>query len=344
MPAWLDELALLAARGEDAVLVTVADTRGSAPRETGAKMVVTGTAARGSIGGGQLEYHATERAVRVLRDGGTARDIRRYALGANCGQCCGGVVELLFEPLPGASAPWLDALRACCDGHRPAVLLTATGRDGGKFVATTGEIPAGIPAGVAAAVDECFSGAPLARLVGDWLVEPVGCQDFPVAVFGAGHVGAAVVDILSRLDCSIRWIDGRRRLFPRNLPANVMAIESADPAREVAAMTPGTFYLVMTHSHPLDLDICARILARDDVHYCGLIGSLSKRRRFERLLRAQGLAASRLEGLVCPIGVAGIGGKQPAEIAVAAAAELLQVRERLAPPIRRQPRLEVTGR
>ena len=95
-------------------------------------------------------------------------------------------------------------------------------------------------------------------------------------------------------------------------------------------MPPGSYYLVMTHSHPLDLDICDRILRRGDAAYCGLIGSLTKRRRFEKRLRQQGLSQSVIETLVCPIGVEGISGKKPAEIAIAVAAEILREHENAA--------------
>ncbi len=92
-------------------------------------------------------------------------------------------------------------------------------------------------------------------------------------------------------------------------------------------MPAGSCYLIMTHSHPLDLEICDRVLRRDDFVYCGLIGSLSKRRRFERLLRKQGMTDDVLRRLTCPIGIAGIDGKKPAEIALAAAAEILPTRD-----------------
>jgi xanthine dehydrogenase accessory factor len=110
----------------------------------------------------------------------------------------------------------------------------------------------------------------------------------------------------------------------------VRAIEASDPALEVAAMPPGSFYLVMTHSHALDFDICDRILRRNDARYCGLIGSVSKRRRFEKRYRQQGMSQERIDTLVCPIGVDGITGKKPAEIAVATAAEILKIKENAA--------------
>ncbi len=95
-------------------------------------------------------------------------------------------------------------------------------------------------------------------------------------------------------------------------------------------MPEGAFYLVMTHSHALDFEICDRILRRRDARYCGLIGSRSKRRRFEKRYRQQGMPADLLDALTCPIGVDGIRGKKPAEIAVAAAAEVLRLYEQAA--------------
>ena len=162
----------------------------------------------------------------------------------------------------------------------------------------------------------------------DWFLELVVGSDLNIAVFGAGHVGAAVVKSLSALDCNIRWIDSRRNIF-RGSDANVRNIETSDPALEVAAMPPHSCYLVMTHSHAIDYEICDRILRRNDVAYCGLIGSISKRRRFEKRFREQGLQEPAISRLVCPIGVAGISGKKPAEIAVSAAAEVLQAYERV---------------
>ena len=184
-------------------------------------------------------------------------------------------------------------------------------------------------------------GAP-ATVLGDFLLEPVTETAVPVAVFGAGHVGTAMVDVLSRLDTNVRWIDDRRGMFPARVPEGVVPVNAPDPAREALAMPPGSYYLVMTHSHPLDLDLCAAILGRRDAAYCGLIGSRSKRRRFEKKLVALGLSGAELDGLTCPIGVAGIESRHPADIALAAAAEVIQVRDALR---RREaaPRLEVAG-
>jgi xanthine dehydrogenase accessory factor len=253
--------------------------------------------------------------------------LRRFPLGAAMGQCCGGIVEILFEPMDQGLPGWLADLRALYGQRLPAVLVTGTGAGGGKAVFTRGEVRAGsrddlLPAPVRDAARAAFDPPHECRLLDGWFVEPVLGSDFHIALFGAGHVGAAVAAALCPLDCNIRWIDSRRGIF-RNLPQNVRAVEAEDPPLEVAAMPGGSHYLVMTHSHALDYAIVERVLARGDAAYCGLIGSLAKRRRFEKRLLAQGVLPARLTELTCPIGIAGVGTKKPAEIAIAVAAELL---------------------
>ncbi|MDH3439709.1 MAG: xanthine dehydrogenase accessory protein XdhC, partial [Gammaproteobacteria bacterium] len=255
-------------------------------------------------------------------------DIRRYSLGANCGQCCGGVVEVIFEFLPGSSVAWISRVTDCYRNREPVVIATSIAEPGRTIV--VGRQGSQDDFSAHSAACDLLAGDGPAMIVNEWLLEPVRQPSFQIAVFGAGHVGAATVALLSTLDCEVRWIDARRNVFPGHLPANITPIESPQPAREVAAMPSGSFYLVMTHSHPLDLDICARVLQRDDAAYCGVIGSTSKRRRFERLMKNQGIAESAAQRLVCPIGVSGIASKKPAEIAVGVVAELLQARDEAA--------------
>ena len=328
MNEWIEELSDLTAAGEPAVLVTVARIRGSAPREAGARMVVTAAESIGTIGGGQLEHQCVHIAAGLL-GGDETPQMRNFPLGPALGQCCGGVVDVLFEPIVTGLPDWLRDLRAVYGQRQPAVLVAGT-RGAGSFVVTGDavyaaeglDVPAGTIEGARSALD-----AKETRLEDSQLFGVVVGSDFDIAVFGAGHVGAAVVRALSALDCNIRWIDSRRNIF-RATPTNVRAIEAEAPALEVAAMPPSSCYLVMTHSHPLDFEICERILRRGDAAYCGLIGSLTKRRRFEKRFREHGLSQSSIDSLVCPIGVDGISGKKPAEIAIAAAADLLRAYER----------------
>jgi xanthine dehydrogenase accessory factor len=333
MHDWIEALLAARGRGEPACMVTVAKVRGSAPREPGARMIVTPVRSFGTIGGGQLEHQCIRLAVEQLRLESSARRIvqRRYALGSNCGQCCGGAVSVLFEPMAGTHNGWLDAVQRAYADARPFVIVAGT--NGARAVVTDDAVEL---------FGACDAGALTVRarsmlrdsLPLDWsehdgasmLMQRIAAGDFHVAVFGAGHVGSATVAALAPLGCTLRWIDGRQDLFPATLPRNVTAIASSDPPRDVLAMPAGAYYLVMTHSHALDFEIIAAVLGRNDAAYSGLIGSLSKRRRLERLLRAQEMTADRLSQLVCPIGIEGISGKRPAEIAVAVAADVLQVR------------------
>jgi len=327
---WIDELSDLTASGQRVVLVTVAGIRGSAPREVGAKMIVTDDATIGTIGGGQLEYQCTRIACDMLGDV-EIPSLRKFPLGTSMGQCCGGVVDILFEPIASVLPVWLRDLRALHGQREPVVVVTDLGGKAQKFLVTAdGTFGESVDVSESLIIErarESLEAGRTAHRIDDWFFEDVVGTDLNIAVFGAGHVGSAVVQSLSTLDCNIRWVDSRRNVF-RVTPANVRTIESSDPSLEVAAMPPRSCYLVMTHSHALDFDICDRILRRGDAVYCGLIGSLTKRRRFEKRFAAQGMQAHDIDQLICPIGVGGISGKKPAEIAVSAAAEVLQSYEK----------------
>lgn len=148
---------------------------------------------------------------------------------------------------------------------------------------------------------------------------------FHLVLFGAGHVAQALVQVLAQVDCKITWVDSREQQFPEQVPESVTVEYSEEPADEVRYAPPGAYYLVMTHSHALDLTIIAAILKRGDAGFVGLIGSKTKRARFEHRLADAGFAAERIATIVSPIGARGITGKAPGVVAIAAAAELLQV-------------------
>ena len=251
------------------MLVTVARTQGSVPREAGAWMAVFDDAVLGTVGGGHLEFEAIARARQQLAragEGAAAADEARFALGPSLGQCCGGVVHLRFETVHPADAPALQA-----------------------------------------------------RLL---------ARRHPVALFGGGHVGRALVEVLARLPLSVHWIDSRDGIFPDALPEGVQA-EHSDPVQAaVADLAPGSRVLIMSFSHAEDLDIVAaclqRLRQRDDLPYVGLIGSRTKWATFRHRLQARGFTEAELARITCPIGVPGITGKQPEVIAVAVAAQLLQ--------------------
>ena len=306
-----------------AALVTLARVEGSSPREAGARMVVRPSGGfHGTIGGGALEWVALEAALAALKAGRGAAARRSLALGPELAQCCGGRVDWRIEifdrrdeqdlrALAKAEAEGVGSLTARIDADGRVERRIDHDRPGGSLTAS-------LPA------------------AGEWS-EPIGESARVVYLFGAGHVGRALALALAPLPFVVRWIDSRRDAFPARAPANVALLHITEPASALAAAPDGALIVVMTHSHALDLDIVAAALISGRFGYVGLIGSMTKRARFLRQMRDAGLAEAMLSRLVCPIGVAGIEGKDPAVIAASTAAQLLMESERLAAgPVRQR--------
>jgi xanthine dehydrogenase accessory factor len=297
-----------------AALISVIRVEGSAPREVGARMVVQQDAGFfGTIGGGRLEYEALAVAEAALSAETPAASVRVWPLGPNLGQCCGGSVTTLIETFDAGDIDRIRAL-AVAEEAGPFVAIsrmTAQGRvardirDGGVDAAEVGE----------GSVRERF-------------VERFGEKRKTVLLFGAGHVGRAVVLALSQLPFSVRWIDTRDGHFPDYVPANVITVRTDAPEREIDAAPQGAFALVMTHSHPLDYSIAAAALRRADLGFVGLIGSATKRARFASQAQKLGISEQQIARLVCPIGLPDIRDKEPSIIAAGVAAQLLIERER----------------
>lgn len=150
-----------------------------------------------------------------------------------------------------------------------------------------------------------------------------------VVLFGAGHVGHALVTLFGTLPCVVQWVDARDECFPDEVPANVQIEATDTPEAVIDAAPRGTCFLVMTHNHALDFSLAVHIMRRHDFAYFGMIGSKTKRVKFERRLIERGVEPARLQEMVCPIGVPGIVDKAPSSIAVAVGAQLMQVRARL---------------
>ncbi|NCT96968.1 MAG: xanthine dehydrogenase accessory protein XdhC [Comamonadaceae bacterium] len=252
-------------RDEPAVLVTVRASRGSVPREAGTWMAVFRNDTIDTIGGGHLEWDAMRRAREMLARRAVQPSVQSVTLGPSLGQCCGGALELSYQPVGAADAP---ALR-----------------------------------------------------------ERLGTALRPVALFGGGHVGRALVRALAPLPFAITWIDSRDEVFPDPLPEGVAA-EHSDPVQAaVPALASGSLVLVMSFSHAEDLDIVAaclrRLRERDDLGFIGLIGSRTKWATFRHRLTERGFSEEELARVTCPIGLPGITGKAPAVIAAAVVAQLL---------------------
>lgn len=282
MKAWATIAAELA-QGRSCALVSVVATKGSAPREPGAHMVVTAEGYRGTIGGGTLEWRAIAAAQAQLAKG---RQIATasYALGPDLGQCCGGRVDLVTEHF----VP--DQLGEMCElAQREAAGPFTISRHG----------------------RELHFGESLR----------------PVYLFGAGHVGRALILALAPLPVTIDWIDPRPDAFPSAVPGNVTKRAPADPVAVLADAPAGSFVFIMSHSHALDLAITDAALRNENIAHVGLIGSRTKRARFERRLVAADVPQPRIAGLICPVGIDAITGKEPAVIAASVAAQILVLDE-----------------
>jgi xanthine dehydrogenase accessory factor len=280
--------------GMPAIVVTVGEIKGSTPRDRGTRMLVSPSGVEGTIGGGHLEWQAIDMARQALAECSPHESIAATSNTQGSGA----------KP---QHAPWEHIfplgprLGQCCGGvvtlhfaHLNAQALQA------------------------------------------WQLPPARMH---VELHGAGHVGQAIVRLLADLDCTVRWIDTREDAHtqsssPPGLPSQAMLsalpdhiewLPSDRPEAEVADAPPGAVHLVLTHRHDLDLRIIEAVLRRRDAHFAGLIGSQTKRASFLHRLADKGLTPAQLGALTCPIGLPGLTGKEPAVIAIAVLAQLLQL-------------------
>lgn len=283
--------------------VVIAGHAGSSPREAGAAMLVWKGGQSGTIGGGALEWEAEKAARAQLEANGSAL-VRRVPLGPALGQCCGGAVTLVSEVFR--------------DGALPLTRhgIFARSLDGSAM-----------PLAVRRMLDQARAqgGQPAAQLVEGWMVEPIARPGRALWIWGAGHVGRALAEVLAPLpDLAITWVDIAAARFPDPLPQGVIALPVADPADAVTLAPTHAEHLIVTFSHALDLELCHRLLGHG-FSRCGLIGSATKWARFRARLAALGHESARIADIDCPIGRPDLG-KHPQAIAVGVAAQVLAVR------------------
>jgi xanthine dehydrogenase accessory factor len=321
---WVQALMRALQREPVVVRIVLATVRGSAPREPGVGMLVASSRIEGTIGGGQLEWEALIAARALLEDGAVPARIERIVLGADRGQCCGGVVEVWMERYTCVDLALLEAANLAAQ-RGAAVLLSTIGRAAveRRIVCQTGvDIEAGqlLQERHAQAVPRVRRSAHGEAT----LLERLDDALPPLWLYGAGHVGQALARILMDLPLQLTWIDSRTEQFPAQIPTAVRVLCSTDPVQSVAAAPTGARFLVMTHSHSLDYALCRAILARGDFAWAGLIGSKSKSARFRSRLARDGLGGEAIARLACPIGIGGIASKWPAAIAVGVAAQVMR--------------------
>lgn len=288
--------------------VVIAQVRGSSPREVGAAMLVWPEGQEGTIGGGALEHQAAQAARQMLAElaaepAGAAARLTRHALGPDLGQCCGGSVQLLTEL------------------HDAGTLAAMAGQEIIARAITPGT---GMPLSVQRLLSQARAQGqrPAPQLIDGWMVEPVAQADVPLWIWGAGHVGRALVDVMAPLpDLAMTWVDTGPERFPAQVPAQVTVVPAADPARLVAHAPRAAHHLILTYSHALDLALCHAILDHGFAS-AGLIGSATKWARFRSRLGALGHNPAHIARIRCPIGLPALG-KHPQAIAIGVASVLL---------------------
>lgn len=283
-------------------------------------MVVDETVSRGTIGGGNLEFTATQQARKLL---GSSRRwlVQSLPLGPMLAQCCGGRVALLYEKFVPADLPFLR-LAQVSNGH----IVTRFARETyGKWLIDEDEV-----ASFGGSGD--LLGPVQSEGEGYWR-EPAGLSRPQVCIFGGGHVGKAIAHVLEILDCEICIVDPRPEV--REELAGRFRVISTDQTDHIEGWwRQGAIAVILTHSHDLDYAWASTILKRGDASWCGLIGSKTKRNRFRRRFQSEGLLPQDIERLTCPIGLPGYGSKEPAAIAIAVAAQLLPMLADLSSPAR----------
>ena len=296
----LEGLRAAVARHGHVTRVVIAAIRGSSPREVGAAMLVWDSGQSGTIGGGALEFEAAEAARRQS----TTPHLSTHALGPDLGQCCGGSVTLLRETYDAADLARLN----------PEIIA--------RPVTATAPAIAPLALRRMQAQQRNQGQRPLPQLIEGWMLEPVHKPQQDLWIWGAGHVGRALVDVLAPLpDLAITWVDTAPARFPAQIPAPVTVLPGQDPTVLLRHAPVNAQHLVLTYSHELDLALCHGLLLHG-FSFAGLIGSATKWARFRSRLAALGHGSAEIARITCPIGTPALG-KHPQMIAVGVAAELL---------------------
>ncbi len=290
---------------ETCALISVVEVKGSTPREVGAQILLSATGGfYGTIGGGNMENKSILLAQQLLAKGGQKLHIESHILGPDFGQCCGGAVKIMIEIFDQTD---FDNAKAFARFEADGAFNLQISTDG-----------------------NCIS-----RLKASQNIEHFGLQDdggiilqyglknAVIYLFGAGHVGKALMLQLAVLPFDVVWVDSRKGEFPRAVPANFTLIHQEKPQDALASAPDGAQIFILTHDHDIDFNIVYAALNMRRFSYIGVIGSKTKGARFVSKLRKLDFTERQINEMHCPIGIGIIGSKKPAAIAVSVAAEIL---------------------
>jgi xanthine dehydrogenase accessory factor len=290
------ELMIKATADGPVARILIVDHKGSAPRHGGTSMLVWGDRTSGTIGGGALELRAIDVARSVVNDGRSVD--QTIALGPALGQCCGGSVRIVVERF--------DAKTVIPEGD--------------VFVRAIGDVDQSLALKQRMVALRNKSDVPVLEIIDGWLIEPIRPANRQLWLYGAGHVGRAIVDVLGDLNFDIIWVDTAMNRFPDDPKATpLVAVSPGDAAR---LAPPEADHLIMTYSHVFDLELCHQILSQPHASV-GVIGSGTKWARFSKRLRALGHGVDAINTVMCPIGDPKLG-NEPKAIAIGVAAALIK--------------------
>ena len=279
--------------------------RGSSPREVGANMVISETQIWNTIGGGSLEFEVMKQARSLIKENShiaksSYRRVLNLALGPDMGQCCGGQVKVLLEILNRSD---IDGLLSYAEG---VFTLAHPLKTGSSIEIFDGK-------------DSSWSNP---KLENDTFILPTAKRLTPLFVYGAGHVGRALMKFVSNLDFDLHWVDIDEDRFPKEFTVVYSKVVAKDPQMIASHAPSDAYHIILTHSHPLDEAICFALLSRNKFEFCGLIGSQTKNARFRSRLTKMGVTDAQLKRLTCPIGIDDINSKEPVKVAISIVAQL----------------------
>ena len=326
----------------DAILVSVIYISGSTPREVGAKMLVYNDHIIATIGGGKLEFKAVELSRKLLNDGDEKTMIRKYTLGPSLGQCCGGVVTILFEPLisSGERIKHFKQLNDIIKNGGNAISIIDLKSSASRMILSDNITPLDLDSKIVVIANDLLkSNVNSCNMVnidneannqGGYLIESICHYKIPLYIYGAGHVAKSLMHILLTLDFDIYWVDQRRDEFPQNTAQMPLTPYMGQDAIAIAKLSkPRAFHIILTHDHQIDFDICQILLRQNNHIYLGLIGSGTKCSSFINRFKKNGISSSAIDNFTCPIGIGNINSKKPAEIAIAVAAEIIEIKSNI---------------
>lgn len=308
---WVAKAHAVAETRAKAVLVFVVRHYGSTPRDKGSWMVIQADVSLGTLGGGEVE-RVVEAAAHDMLAGRRpwTRVYEKFLLGPDMGQCCGGGMEVVFEPVDQTSLVWLDQAKTCLHLNEPG------------FVVISWRHPEQAPRVNAAPLSDNMDPADGVHIQSLIDARP------SVVIYGAGHVARAFAAIAAHLPIRLTIVDDRASELEKVPPAaNIETVFMEDPLSHAVSLDGATSaVLVMSYSHALDYRLCLTLLKNDDLDYVGLIGSKSKGARFRRRFELDdGLTSSEIGRLVSPIGHRTFRGKEPGLIALASLNEIMMV-------------------